>query len=212
MKDVTLIAVLLDRSGSMGDVKAETISGFNHFLKDQQSAEGKATLTLVQFDSQGIDTIHDNQAIGEVKPLTSATYQPRGTTPLLDALGKTINDTGKRLSDMQESERPDKVVFVVITDGLENASREFSKSRIKEMIEHQTNVYQWQFVYLGANQDAFTEAAKIGVTLDNAADFNVKNMGEVYKVASANLRVYRRTGTRASLSFNDEQRKKLVNQ
>jgi uncharacterized protein YegL len=212
MKDATLIAVLLDRSGSMNDVKAETISGFNHFLKDQQSEGSNASLTLVQFDSQGIDTVYDNQPIGEVKPLNDDTYQPRGMTPLLDALGHTINDTGKKLSDIQESERPDKVVFAAITDGLENASREFSKATIKQMIERQSDVYKWQFIYLGANQDAFIEAAKLGVNLQNSANFTPDNVKVAYASASSNVRSYRRSGKAESLSFNDEQRKRLVKQ
>lgn len=210
MKDITYIAVLLDRSGSMGSVKNDTIGGFNQFLKDQKTAGDNALLTLVQFDTGGIDTIHESLAIKDVPELTDATYQPRGGTPLLDALGKSICSTGNALSAIPEPDRPDKVVFVVITDGQENSSCEYSKSRIKEMIEHQSNAYQWNFIYLGANQDAFAEAGGIGISMDNAATFDVANMRASYAGVSANMTSYRRGGSRASLGFNKEQRARML--
>jgi hypothetical protein len=210
MKDATFIAVLLDRSGSMKSVKDETISGFNHFLSEQKEAGANASLTLVQFDSVGIDTVSDNIPIRDAKPLDAQTYQPRAMTPLLDALGQTIINAGQTLSETPEAERPDKVVFVVITDGLENASREFTKGRIREMIQTQTEVYKWQFVYLGANQDAFAEAAQMGVTMDNAADYKVENMQHVYAAASENLRSFRATGRARALNFTKAQRAALA--
>ena len=210
MKDSTHIAVLLDRSGSMGAVKDETISGFNHFLKEQKSAGDNATLTLVQFDSEGIDTVFNANPIKEVPNLTPETYEPRSWTPLLDALGKTINDTGAHLRDTNESERPDKVVFVVITDGQENASREFTKSRIKEMIDHQTEVYNWQFVYLGANQDAFAEARGMGVRRDNVANYAVENMDAAFMLTSMNVAEYRRAGVAEKLKYSAPQREELM--
>ena len=210
MKDSTHIAVLLDRSGSMGVVKDETISGFNHFLKEQKSAGDAATLTLVQFDSEGIDTVFNAKPIKDVPDLTPETYEPRSWTPLLDALGKSINDTGAHLRNTNESERPDKVVFVIITDGQENASREFTRTRIKEMIDHQTDVYKWQFVYLGANQDAFAEARGMGVRLDKTANYAVENMGAAFALTSVNLAKYRRTGVAEALKYSTPQREKLM--
>jgi Mg-chelatase subunit ChlD len=145
MKDATHIAVLLDRSGSMGSVKDETISGFNYFLKEQKAAGDNASFTLVQFDSESTDVVHEAKPLGTVPDLNEDTYQPRGSTPLLDALGQTINSTGRTLAAIPETNRPDKVVFVVITDGEENASHQFTKKQVKEMIDHQTEKYNWQF-------------------------------------------------------------------
>src|SRR5213593_4061464 len=171
MKDATHIAVLLDRSGSMADVKDETISGFNYFLKEQKSAGDNASFTLVQFDSESTDVVHEARPVRDVPDLNQDTYRPRGSTPLLDALGSTINSTGRTLAAIPEANRPDKVVFVVITDGQENASHQFTKARVKEMIDHQTGKYNWQFVYLGANQDAFAEAGAVGIAMAHAANF-----------------------------------------
>lgn len=210
MKDSTHIAVLLDRSGSMNSVKDETISGYNAFIKEQQEAGDNATLTLVQFDSVGIDTMQEFTPIKAVPDLNGDTFQPRGMTPLLDAMGKTICGTGKALEAIPEGNRPDKIVFVVITDGQENASHEFSKLRIKEMIEHQAGKYNWQFIYLGANQDAFAEAKSIGIQMDNAANFVGAAMGAAAAATSSNVANYRRTGRSRSLNYSSRQRARMM--
>jgi Mg-chelatase subunit ChlD len=210
MKDATHIAVLLDRSGSMESVKDETISGYNAFIKEQKEAGDNASLSLVQFDSAGIDTLQEFTPISAVPDLNGDTFQPRGMTPLLDALGKTINTTGKSLEAIPEANRPDKVVFVVITDGQENASHEFNKTHIKEMIEHQSSIYNWQFIYLGANQDAFAEAADMGITVDCAANFVGAAMGAAAAATSSNVANYRRTGRAASLNYSSGQRARMM--
>jgi hypothetical protein len=194
----------------MESVKDETISGYNAFIREQKEAGDNASLSLVQFDSQSIDMLQEFTPIIGVPDLDSHTFQPRGMTPLLDALGKTVNSTGKSLEAIPEANRPDKVVFVVVTDGQENASHEFDKARIKAMIEHQTNVYQWSFVYLGANQDAFTEAAHIGIQMDNAADFAPAAAAAAFAVASSNVADYRRTGQRSSLNYSAPQRARMM--
>lgn len=210
MKDATHIAVLLDRSGSMGAVKDETISGFNYFLKEQKAVGDNAFFTLVQFDSQSTDVVHEARPVRDVPDLNQDTYQPRGSTPLLDALGETINSTGKTLAAIPEANRPDKVVFVVITDGEENASHKFTKTQVKEMIDHQTAKYNWQFVYLGANQDAFAEAGAVGISVANAADFAAERMAVACAVTSHNVAQYRRTAQAASLRYSDKQRADMV--
>lgn len=212
MKDFTHIAVLIDRSGSMSSVKDETISGFNHFVKEQREAGDNASLTLVQFDSGGIDTLQEMTPIKAVPDLNSDTYQPRGMTPLLDALGKTIESTGRQLAAIPEDNRPDKVVFVVITDGQENASHQFTKARIAEMIGLQEGTYKWNFVYLGANQDAFAEAKGMQMNAANAATFHpsAAAVRAVYDSTSANLADYRRTGHRASLNYSAPQRARML--
>lgn len=212
MKDATHITVLLDRSGSMESVKDETISGYNAFVKEQQDAGDNASLTLVQFDSAGIDTLQEFTPIKVVPDLNTDTFQPRGMTPLLDALGKTIESTGQSLGAIPEANRPDKIVFVVITDGQENASHQFSKDRIKGMIEHQSSVYNWQFVYLGANQDAFTEAGSLGIAAAAAANYAGAATADAFAVASANVGSYRRTRRASSLHFSSGQRARMMQQ
>ena len=130
------ITVVLDRSGSMEAVADDTIGGFNHFVKDQREEAGSACLTLVQFDTE-YEFVHRALPIAEVPRLTRQTFRPRGGTALLDALGRSINETGARLAAMPEAERPGRVVFVVLTDGEENSSREFHAAKVGQMIAHQ---------------------------------------------------------------------------
>jgi Mg-chelatase subunit ChlD len=210
MKDATHIAILLDRSGSMGVVKDETISGFNYFLKEQKAAGDNASLTLVQFDSESTDVVHEARPVLDVPDLNGNTYQPRGSTPLLDALGATINTTGRTLAAIPETNRPDKVVFVIITDGEENASHKFTKTQVKEMINHQSEKYNWQFIYLGANQDAFAEAGALGIAMANAANFDADRIPMAYAGTAINVARYRRTAQAASLNYSDTQRADMV--
>lgn len=210
MKDATHIAVLLDRSGSMDSIKEETISGFNFFLNEQQKGGANANLTLVQFDTQATEVVHENAPIDSVPPLNADTYQPRGGTPLLDALGETIISTGRTLAVIPETNRPDKVVFVIITDGEENSSHKYNKTQIKEMIEHQANVYKWQFIYLGANQDAFAEAGNMGIAMAHAANFTPANMPAAFAVASENVASYRRSSDAESLRYTEKQRARMT--
>lgn len=210
MKDATHISVLLDRSGSMEAVKDETISGFNHFLKEQKAVGANAWFTLVQFDSESTDVVHEAKPVRDVPNLNGDTYQPRGSTPLLDALGQTIDSTGRSLAAIPETNRPDKVVFVVITDGQENASHKFTKSKVKEMINHQMEKYNWQFIYLGANQDAFAEAGAVGIAMGTAANFDADRMPMAYAATSINIANYRRTARASSLNYSEEQRADMV--
>lgn len=210
MKDSTYIAILLDRSGSMGDIKDDTISGFNCFLREQKAAGDNATLTLVQFDTESTDVVHESKPILEVPDLNHDTFQPRGGTPLLDALGQTIDSTGRALAAIPESKRPNKVVFVVITDGQENSSRHFSKVRIKEMIDHQSSKYDWKFVYLGANQDAFDEAGGVGIAVANAANYAPARMQVAFAATSANVASYRRSGDSGQLAYSPAQRAEMI--
>jgi Mg-chelatase subunit ChlD len=210
MKDATHIAVLLDRSGSMEAIKDETISGFNHLLRDQKAAGDNASFTLVQFDSESTDVVHESMPIRDVPDLNGDTFQPRGSTPLLDALGQTIDSTGRALAAIPEANRPDKVVFVVITDGQENASHQFTKGRVKEMIDHQTQTYNWKFIYLGANQDAFAEAGAVGIAVGTAANYAPMNAERAFAGVSFNVAKYRRSGRAEHLEFSDEQRDEMV--
>lgn len=210
MKDATHIAVLLDRSGSMGDIKDDAIGGFNCFLKEQKAAGANATLTLVQFDTESTDVVHESMPILEVPDLNHQTFQPRGGTPLLDALGQTIDSTGRALAAIPEANRPNKVVFVVITDGQENSSHRHTKASVKEKIDHQSDRYNWQFVFLGANQDAFDEAGAVGIAMGNAANFSPARMQVAFAATAANVASYRRSGNPAQLAYSEDQRAEML--
>lgn len=206
MKNATDISVVLDRSGSMQAIANDVIGGFNTFLKEQQETSGEATLTLAQFDDM-YEVVHDNKPLNTVPPLTSKTFVPRNGTALLDAIGRTVNATGKRLSDLPEAQRPDKVVFVIITDGQENASREFTATQVKDLLNQQRETYNWQFVFLGANQDAIITGMCMGVTrganLTYAA--NARGTQSAFGSTTKNLKDYR-MGAKANLDFTDKDR------
>ncbi|MEZ6063251.1 MAG: vWA domain-containing protein [Planctomycetaceae bacterium] len=174
--DLTDITFVLDRSGSMGFIKAATIEAFNGFLSSQCSGDGIAELSLVQFDDQ-YEPMYAGRNVNKAPKLTDRTYQPRGSTALLDAMGRTIVATGQRLSRLREHKRPGTVIFVTLTDGFENASREFTLHRINEMIREQREKYSWQFIFLGANQDAIATAAQMGVGADQAMTFAASTTG-----------------------------------
>lgn len=208
-KDIT---ILLDRSGSMSNMAADVIGGFNKFIEDQAALPGGCTLTLIQFDSGDVfDVVVAGRPIAQVPLLTKATFVPRGNTPLYDALYRAIEATGSRLAALPEQARPEKVVFVIITDGEENASRVHDQRACYEAIQHQTTVYQWEFVYLGANQDAFKVGAGIGIPRGTTMTYlpHGKQMLTNWGTLSANLRDVR-TGTKISMNFTDEQRAKAL--
>ena len=165
------IGFVLDRSGSMNAMKEEAIGGINAFLESQQKLPGEARLTLVLFDHEYI-VAHDGVPIKDVPLLDNHSYVPRGTTALLDAIGRTINTIGERLDRAPEPERPGKVIIAILTDGLENASQEFKRKEIFKMIRHQREVYSWEFVFLGAKQDAISTGAKMGIPIANAVTFS----------------------------------------
>ena len=154
--DLTDITLVVDRSGSMEQVQKDAQGGVNSFIKEQAKEPGEALLTLVQFDTE-YEFLHEGVPISQVPEYKLV---PRGMTALLDAVGRAINETGERLSKMKEQDRPGLVIFVVMTDGLENSSKEFSKDLIKEMIKRQQEKYNWHFTFLGANQDAIATASR----------------------------------------------------
>src|SRR5262245_251619 len=148
MRDATDITLLLDRTGSMACIREDTIGGYNTFVQDQRKVPGACVFTLIQFDSQDPHEVICSAVDIQQAPLLSMeTYIPRADTPLLDAMGKTIVEVGERLKAMSEAERPNKVVFVVITDGHENASKEYKKAAIQDMIKRQQDVYKWEVVF-----------------------------------------------------------------
>ena len=167
-QDLTEIVFILDRSGSMSGLENDTIGGFNGFIKNQAEL-GQTSLTTVLFDDK-YEILH-NGIDARGMAITSDEYFTRGNTALLDAIGKTINDVGKRLSETREDQRPGKVIFVITTDGLENASRKYSYADVKKMITHQTEKYQWEFIFMGANIDVAAEGDRLGIRADHSYGF-----------------------------------------
>ncbi len=182
--NLTEIIFLLDRSGSMGGLESDTISGFNAFIENQRKLEGETLVTVVLFDDQ-YEVVWNGIEAEKVK-LTAEEYYVRGCTALLDAVGKTILDVGHRLSKTNEDDRAGKVIFVITTDGFENASREFTYKKVKELICHQQEKYNWEFIFLGANIDAEIEADSLGIDVENAYSFEASEEGVVcmYKMVS----------------------------
>jgi hypothetical protein len=177
-QDYTHITVILDRTGSMESIRDDTIGGFNAFLTRQKDEPGQATLTLVQFDTQDpYEVIHRFKPIQVVPELNHMTYVPRANTPLLDALGRGINDLEKSLGEIKEDERPSKVVVVVVTDGQENSSREFRKDQIEKMIKEKTETSDWQFVFLSADLAAIGDARSVGISPDRMLLFKKDRIG-----------------------------------
>lgn len=185
--NLTEIAYVLDRSGSMETVAEQAVAAFNGFLQDQKSDEGMAKITLVLFDNDYEIPIN-GVPLEEILPLTAADYEPRGGTALLDAIGQTIDDLGKRLEATPEAERPGSVIVAIFTDGYENASRRFSWSEISERIKHQREVYQWQFLFLGANQDAIATAAGLNIDASNSSAYVADGVGLNASVQAMSLK------------------------
>lgn len=208
MKDsYTHIAMVLDRSGSMASIASDTIGGVNQFLAAQKSAPGECSATLVQFDDV-IETVFDGQRIADVKPLDSGTYVPRNTTALYDAVGRTIASTGDWLMKKPEAERPGKVIFAIITDGFENASKQFDRAKVFDMIKHQREAYKWEFIFIGANQDALATGQGIGIARSHSMNYAANSVGThaVYESMASNTRSMR-CGTKADMSWEEKDRK-----
>jgi hypothetical protein len=207
--DYTHITMILDRSGSMMNKREDVVGGVNQFFETQRQAPGQCTVTLVQFDDQDpYEILRDMAGVSDVKPL-GKDYAPRGYTPLYDAVGRGIVNTGVALAALPEDQRPGKVVFVIVTDGLENASREYDRVRVAEMTREQTEKYGWDFVYLGANQDAMAEGEKFGVLRGRSASYKAEKTSGGIVLAAAKVAEYRTSGSKEALNFTEEDRKAL---
>ena len=182
------IVFIIDRSGSMGGLESDVIGGFNSFIEEQKKIKGEADVSLVLFDHEYTKPF-TNVDIQHTKLLNEDTYIPRGTTALLDAVGRTITDVGKELREMRELDRPEKVIVCIITDGHENSSSDYSRSQIKEMVEHQQNKYSWEFIFFGANMDAFAEGGSLGFKFDNISNYENTGVGNRNAYASMSCMV-----------------------
>jgi len=207
--DHTHVTVILDRTGSMEAIRDDTIGGFNAFLRAQRNEPGQATLTLVQFDTQDpYEIVHRFKPLADVPELTRETFVPRASTPLLDAMGRGINDLEKSLHELPDSERPSRVVMVIVTDGQENSSREFRKNQISKMIEEKRDRAGWQFVFLSADLNAIDDAVSLGVRPAAVLLFEASHAGTTSAWESASRRIAEYRGGRSSeMAFTDEDRK-----
>ena len=173
---MTELVFILDRSGSMSGLESDTIGGFNSMIEKQKKEEGEALVSTVLFDNESV-VIHDRLPLDRVPRMTEREYFTRGCTALLDAVGGAIHHIGNVHKYAREEDRPEKTLFVITTDGLENASRRYTYDKVKSMIERQREKYGWEFLFLGANIDAAREAARFGIRADCAADYHADSIG-----------------------------------
>jgi hypothetical protein len=210
MVDRSHITVLLDRTGSMHSIREDVVGGFNAFLAAQQAAPHPATSTLVQFDSQdAYEVLHAGVPIATVPPLTAEQYVPRASTPLYDAMGRGIFALEAALAAAPEGERPGKVIFVVVTDGQENASREFTRLQVTQLVEAKKQA-GWDFVFLSADLAAFEDAQRLGIDHSSRLMFSKSKKGNdaAWDAVSKKIRE-RRDGRAGSVAFDADDRKAL---
>lgn len=175
-KNLTEIVFILDRSGSMAGLESDTIGGFNAMIEKQKRAEGEALVSTVLFDGES-EVIHDRVDLRNIKPLTEDDYSVRGCTALIDAIGGAIHHIGNVHKYAREEDVPEHTLFVITTDGMENASRRYSSEEVKKMIERQKEKYGWEFLFLGANIDAVETAKGFGIGADRAVNYRSDSVG-----------------------------------
>ena len=175
-KNLTELVMILDRSGSMGGLESDTIGGYNSMLNRQREAEGEVLVSTVLFDDRS-EVIYDRVPLEKMPLMTEKEYYVRGCTALLDAVGGAVRHIGNVHKYAREEDRPEKTIFVITTDGLENASHEYTSERVKKMIERQKEKYGWEFIFMGANIDAVETAGRIGIAEDRTVNFHNDSIG-----------------------------------
>jgi Mg-chelatase subunit ChlD len=209
----THVSIILDRTGSMQSIKDDIIGGFNTFLEEQRKSKNKITMSLVQFDDQAPhEVIYNMVPMAKVVDLTNQTYVPRGCTPLLDAMGRGISELDSQIKLMKPTVRPNKVVVVVITDGQENASREYKKEQIEKMIKDK-QAKKWQFVFLSADLGSIGDSKSYGFSgaATMAYDHNALGTRNMFRSLSMNVGSYA-SGMTKCCSFTDDDRKQQANE
>ncbi len=175
-KSLTEIVFILDRSGSMAGLEADTIGGYNSLLEKQKKEAGEAIVSTVLFDDRQ-EVIHDRVNVDKIKPFTDKEYYVRGCTALLDAVGGAIHHIGNVHKYAREEDRPAKTLFIITTDGMENASKRYSYDKVKQMVERQKKKYGWEFLFLGANIDAIEVAGRFGIDASRAVNYECDSKG-----------------------------------
>lgn len=195
-KNLTELVFILDRSGSMGGLESDTIGGFNSMLEKQKGEPGEALVSTVLFDNVS-EVLHDRVPLSRMPRMTEKEYYVRGCTALLDAVGGAIRHIGTVHKYARDEDRPEKTMFVIITDGLENASRAYDYGRVRQMIQGQKEQYGWEFLFLGANIDAIEAAGRVGIHADHAVNYHADSAGTMlnYQVLDQAIRGYRGTAT-----------------
>lgn len=211
-KNLTELVFILDRSGSMAGLEDDTIGGFNAMIEKQKKEDGEAYVSTVLFDNAS-QVVHDRVRLQSVQPMTREDYYVRGCTALLDAVGKAIQHIGNVHKYTREEDCPEKTLFVITTDGMENASREYSYDRLKAMIQRQKEQYGWEFIFLGANIDAAKEAARFGIERDCVADYHADRKGTavIYEAVSevvCNVRASRPTNKEWKRNIDEDYKKR----
>ena len=204
-KNLTELVFILDRSGSMAGLEDDTIGGFNAMIEKQKRESGEAYVSTVLFDNH-CEVIHDRVNIQKLEPMTRKDYYVRGCTALLDAVGRAIHHIGNIHKYAREEDRPERTLFVITTDGMENASREYTYDRLKAQIQRQKEKYGWEFIFLGANIDAAKEAARFGISRDRAVNYNADSKGTavIYEAVSEAV-----CSVRACRPMTDQWRRKV---
>lgn len=184
-KGLTEIVFILDRSGSMSGLEKDTIGGYNSLIEKQKKEDGEVIISTVLFDDT-CEVLHDREDLNDISPMTDETYYVRGCTALLDALGGAIHHIGNVHKYSKEKDRPEKTLFIITTDGQENASKHYNYRRVRRMVQRQQEMFGWEFLFLGANIDAISEAAKVGIRAERAVNYECDSEGtEVnYRVLS----------------------------
>lgn len=175
-KGLTEIVYILDRSGSMGGLEADTIGGFNAMMDKQKKTGEKAIVSTVLFDNV-CEVIHDRVPIDKIRKMTDKQYYVRGCTALLDAVGGAIHHIGNVHRYIRDEDRPEKTIVIITTDGMENASRRYSREKVEKMVKRQQEKYGWEFIFIGANIDAYAEARKFGIRRDRAVNYVCDEVG-----------------------------------
>ena len=191
-KNLTEMVFILDRSGSMAGLEADTIGGFNAMLEKQKAEPGEAIVSTVLFDNRS-EVLHDRLPLDRVPAMTREDYWVRGCTALLDAVGGAIRHIGNVHKYAREEDRPERTLFIITTDGMENASRRYDYREVKAMIEQMREKYGWEFLFLGANIDAAREAARFGIRPDRAANYHADHRGTevIYSAVSEAVTAFR---------------------
>ena len=196
-KGLTEVVFILDRSGSMGGLEADTIGGFNSMIQKQRKEEGEAIISTVLFDDQ-MEVIYDRAPVDKIRPMTDQQYYVRGCTALLDAIGGAIHHIAKVHKHANEEDRPEKTLFIITTDGMENSSRKYDYKKVKKMVEKAQEKHGWEFLFLGANIDAISEAGKFGISAERAINYECDSAGTAlnYEVLSNAVSAVRKSRSR----------------
>lgn len=201
-KGLTEIVFILDRSGSMSGLESDTIGGYNSMIEKQKKEEGEALISTVLFDGQ-TDVLHDRVPLDKINPITEKEYYVRGSTALLDAVGGAIHHIGNVHKYAREEDVPEKTLFIITTDGMENSSRQYSYDKVKKMIEKQKEKYHWEFIFLGANIDAVSVADRFGVDRQHAVRYECDSAGTALNFKVMNKMVSCARGAKSARAMNE---------